>query len=265
MTSMASVNFGADGKCYSGSIDGSVYLWNGPSCLKSVSITTGFVNSICVSGEKVYAGGKDSIFVLDADLNKNGNIQTGAQVRAIDSDGTNVLVGLRDGTIVEFNNASEKNVLMESHSDGEAWGLAICPQTGLVNKYCRLYSSNVLFRLSLLVMITRSCLGIPRPEEVLPLALLTKFQVSRRRSVVHLHSVCSHQTNAAVLLVLTQRMDKSQSVLIMVKSISTVMPRPWSCSSRSSTHRNGLKSASTHLMEANSLLALMITLSIFMR
>lgn len=133
MTSMASVNFGSDGKCYSGSIDGSVYLWNGPQCVKSVAITTGFVNSICVSGDKIYAGGKDSIIILDSGLGKNGTIQTGAQVRAIDSDGTNVLVGLRDGNIVEFNGNSEKTVLMESHSDGEAWGLAICSHTGLVN------------------------------------------------------------------------------------------------------------------------------------
>jgi len=39
---------------------------------------------------------------------------------------------LRDGSIVEFVNASQPRLLMASHSDGEAWGLAVCPHTGLL-------------------------------------------------------------------------------------------------------------------------------------
>lgn len=137
MTSMVSVNFGRDGRCFSGSIDGSVYVWNGNSCAKSVSITTGFVNSICVAEDKILAGGKDSIIVLDSNLAKTGNIAVGAQVRALDTDGTNILVGLRDGTILEVSSdGSNNNILMQSHSDGEAWGLAICPHTGLVVTSC---------------------------------------------------------------------------------------------------------------------------------
>lgn len=37
-----------------------------------------------------------------------------------------MLVGLRDGTIYDVDIASQsKNIIMESHSDGEVWGLAV--------------------------------------------------------------------------------------------------------------------------------------------
>jgi WD40 repeat protein len=38
--------------------------------------------------------------------------------------GGKIIVGCRDGTITEISGGS-KNVLMESHSDGEVWGLDI--------------------------------------------------------------------------------------------------------------------------------------------
>jgi len=136
MASMATVAFAPDGRCLSGSIDGSVYLWNGPSCSKVIPVTTGFINSIYASNDQILVGGKDSISVFDSNLQKTGNIAVGAQVRSLDSDGNNILVGLRDGTILETNTSNSKKILMQSHSDGEAWGLSICPNTGLIATTC---------------------------------------------------------------------------------------------------------------------------------
>jgi len=132
MAAMATVAFGPDGRCYSGSIDGSLYLWNGTSCVKSIQVTSGFINSICVTPERILVGGKNSIAVFDTSLNKTANIPTGSQVRSLDYHESNILVGLRDGTLVEIDESNNLKTLMQSHSDGEAWGLAICPNTGLI-------------------------------------------------------------------------------------------------------------------------------------
>ena len=132
---MATVAFTPSGRCLSGSIDGSLYLWNGPSCSKVISVTTGFINSIYTSNDQILVGGKDSISVFNSNLQKQSSIPVGSQVRSLDSDGTNILVGLRDGTILETNTSGTKKVLMQSHSDGEAWGLAVCSSTGLVFNY----------------------------------------------------------------------------------------------------------------------------------
>lgn len=136
IASMATVAFTTDGKCLSGSIDGSVYVWNGPSCLKSITVTTGFINSIYTSADQILVGGKNSISVFDGNLNQVSSIDVGAQVRSLDSDGSNILVGLRDGTILETDLSGNKKVLMQSHSDGEAWGLSIDSKTGMFVTAC---------------------------------------------------------------------------------------------------------------------------------
>jgi WD40 repeat protein len=56
----------------------------------------------------------------------------GVLIRAIDVMGPTALVGMRDGTIYNVDLASgNKQAIMESHSDGEVWGLSI-PNDDLV-------------------------------------------------------------------------------------------------------------------------------------
>lgn len=80
---------------------------------------------------KLYSGGKDGqVKVWSTD---GGNLTLentidfgGILIRAIDVQGGNMLVGLRDGTIFQVDIASQsKTPIMESHSDGEVWGLAV--------------------------------------------------------------------------------------------------------------------------------------------
>jgi microtubule-associated protein-like 1/2 len=54
-------------------------------------------------------------------------------IRAIDVVGSKALVGLRDGTIYEIDTGSgNKKVIMESHSEGEVWGLTPAGESHVV-------------------------------------------------------------------------------------------------------------------------------------
>jgi len=57
-------------------------------------------------------------------MSVTNTVQFDSLVRAIDTDGTNMLVGQRDGTISVVDASGSKRDVMKSHSDGEVWGLA---------------------------------------------------------------------------------------------------------------------------------------------
>jgi len=83
-------------------------------------------------GGKIISGGKDKrIAIIEA---KGGNFKlekfidlSASFPRSVDFLNGNLLVGLRNGSIVEFKgalagDAAEKNIL-SSHFEGEVWGL----------------------------------------------------------------------------------------------------------------------------------------------
>mmetsp|Transcript_25746 Transcript_25746/g.4328 ORF Transcript_25746/g.4328 Transcript_25746/m.4328 type:complete len:158 (+) Transcript_25746:1027-1500(+) len=130
MCNMTSVAFLANGKAVSGGTNGMVYLWEDRNCAKAVDVhgRGHAVHTIKVDGNRIFSGGRDNnICELDADLNKVGSPKpVGACPRAIDCKDNNLLVGSRDGKIQEMAGGNCK-VLMESHCDGEVWGLAVNP------------------------------------------------------------------------------------------------------------------------------------------
>ncbi len=78
---------------------------------------------------KLYSGAKDG-FVKIIDPASNSEIGSidfgGVLIRAIDVMGDNALVGLRNGCIYKVNiPTNQKEMIMESHSDGEIWGLSV--------------------------------------------------------------------------------------------------------------------------------------------
>ena len=76
---------------------------------------------------KLYSGGKDGNVVITntETLEVQRSYSFGDLIRAIDVRGDQALVGLRNGTIFHLDvNSESKKVIMESHSDGEVWGLA---------------------------------------------------------------------------------------------------------------------------------------------
>jgi WD40 repeat protein len=67
-------------------------------------------------------------------MSKIGSVDFGGVlIRAIDVLGSNALVGCRNGNIYQVDmNSQSKQVIMESHSDGEVWGLALVDQDTVV-------------------------------------------------------------------------------------------------------------------------------------
>jgi WD40 repeat protein len=137
MTSFACVAYDNNGVCYTGGCNSMIYVWNGRELSSTIKAHNGgFICALRFVEGKLYSGGKDgnvaiintSSLSVEKTINFNGVL-----IRAIDVSGTKSLVGLRDGTIFEVDLASgNKKAIMESHSDGEVWGLAPADDTHVV-------------------------------------------------------------------------------------------------------------------------------------
>ena len=80
----------------------------------------------------MYSGAKDGfVKIIDpASQSEIGSIDfSGILIRAIDVVGDRALVGCRNGCIYQVSiSTNEKVSIMESHSDGEVWGLSLANQ-----------------------------------------------------------------------------------------------------------------------------------------
>jgi len=76
---------------------------------------------------KMASGGNDgNLMIWDTEsFEVDTQVNFGGLIRAIDHNDNCTLVGLRDGSIKFFenDNIENMNTLMESHADGEIWGL----------------------------------------------------------------------------------------------------------------------------------------------
>jgi WD40 repeat protein len=124
----------SNGNCITGSLNGSVYVWSGNQCVKTIKAHTGLISTISAIPGGVVTGGKDNLLIVwTEEFKELRRLQVPSCPKALDQDGNgNFVVGLRDGTIAQYVNGSQPKVVMSSHSDGEQWGLAICPNTGLI-------------------------------------------------------------------------------------------------------------------------------------
>jgi len=117
-----------NGYCLTGGTSGCLYLWPGKSLSKSqqVHAVNAAVHALAVVQDKVLSGGKDNKVVISTtSLQQLKVIPVEACPRALDMLGDTVLCGMRNGSIVEL--GMETVVFMESHSDGEIWGLTTHP------------------------------------------------------------------------------------------------------------------------------------------
>lgn len=95
----------------------------------------GFVSAIAQGADdRIITGGNDGVLnIFNKDLKWEKNFKLGSAAVGIDeSEDGRIIVGLRNGSIVEI--LPDGNMLryLQSHSDGEVWGLAICPNTGYI-------------------------------------------------------------------------------------------------------------------------------------
>lgn len=125
-TSHSCVTYDEKGTCYSGGANGKIHAWKNRSLIKAYGVHgEGFVGAIKVFEGFVYSGGKDGNVIVS---NPNSGdvvrtVELGHTIRAIDYlDGT-IVVGDKDGTISEITSDDDVNIIMNSHSEGETWGL----------------------------------------------------------------------------------------------------------------------------------------------
>lgn len=129
MTSFACIAYDNNGVAYTGGVNSLIYVWNGKNLSSTIKAHSGgFICALRFVEGKLYSGGKDGNMVITntSSLTVEKTISfNNVLIRAIDVQGGKALVGLRDGTIYHTDLSSgSKNVIMESHSEGEVWGLA---------------------------------------------------------------------------------------------------------------------------------------------
>lgn len=136
-TSFACVAYDNNGICYTGAANSMIYVWNEKNLSSTIKLnTTGFICALRFVDGKLYSGGKDGqmLIINTSSLAVEKTISFGGiLIRAIDVMGTKAFVGLRDGSIhhVDIGSGSKQSI-MEGHSDGEVWGLAIAGDNHVV-------------------------------------------------------------------------------------------------------------------------------------
>lgn len=136
-SSFACIAYDANGVAYTGATNSMIYVWNGRELSSTLKVHDGgFICALRYVDGKLYSGGKDGNMAIinTSTLAIEKKIQfSGVLIRAIDVHGSKALVGLRDGTIYNVDLSSgSKQAIMESHSDGEVWGLAPADENHIV-------------------------------------------------------------------------------------------------------------------------------------
>lgn len=136
ITSFTSATFDAEGTCYSAGANGMIYTWDSQGQLdKILKAHSSEITAIVHENEKLISGGKDGKIVIystkggEYTLEKTINLEGGSYPKSIDYLNGKILIGLRNGSIVEINEETEeKKHLLSSHHEGESWGLEIIPE-----------------------------------------------------------------------------------------------------------------------------------------
>jgi WD40 repeat protein len=104
-------------------------------CIGTLDIhDKGMVCSVRWIDGVLLSGGKDQkIKLYDEEGSVTKEIDMGCLIRALDMKDGNIVCGLRDGTIYHIDASDNRTAIMESHSEGEVWGLALAGGTSFVS------------------------------------------------------------------------------------------------------------------------------------
>lgn len=134
-TSHSCVTYDEKGTCYTGGANAKIHIWRNRQLAKAYQVHgKGFVGAIKVFDGKVFSGGKDgNVIISDPNSGEaERTIELGHLIRAIDYKDGLIVVGDKAGTISEITEDDDVSILMNSHSQGETWGLDLIGDSQIV-------------------------------------------------------------------------------------------------------------------------------------
>lgn len=129
MTSFSAVCWDDQGNAYSGGANSKIYCWDGEkrTCSGTIDVhKAGFICAMTYAEGMLFSGAKDGD-VHEVDIAGKCSKRKWSfdnLVRAVDYKGGNLLVGLRNGTIMLTPaDGGDGKAIMDSHNDGEVWAV----------------------------------------------------------------------------------------------------------------------------------------------
>lgn len=141
ITNFTCATFDTEGNCYAAGANGKIYVWDANNqldqCLKGYH--DGEITALIHEQGKLISGGLDKKILVHSTnggefkLEQNIDLGFPAHPKSLDYYNGKILVGLRNGSIYEIDEASgEKKLLLASHHEGESWGLEILSEDNLI-------------------------------------------------------------------------------------------------------------------------------------